>query len=229
MNITNYILELFGIFDLKNPLANGWDGSRMRWTLNDSHRQKNFHKSIDDIKNKELLKICNDFDTVKNIFENHCVIQMRKYKGEPTLILGCGNDPVDIYYKTEELNHQHENCYTIDHDIGMNPSIVGRFGIDDMKFLGKEIFDEIIFEGFKISCHYREGKKKRVIDTDNKCTIENILYLLKDNGNVIFRAENEEFGRLMKKNNKLHFDDKIIISSDNPKEYLLFYRIDNRF
>ncbi len=156
---------------------------------------------------KKELVVDNDIEIIEQLYTDHNIIQLRKINNETKLILGCGNYPIsfegfsftrpvyqnhmDPKYAREMIKygmqHKHDGCYTINPDIGMNPSIIGEFGIQDMKFLPGDYFEEIQFEGFVIDCDVVDGQ----IHTENKCTINNLIYLLKENGIVSTKREKE--------------------------------------
>lgn len=177
---------------------------------------------LDNTPFKSELKINSDIQTIKNLYQKYKIIQLRKLTTETKLIIGCGNGPVfwgslPILLKFQKIlygrvinktgdkynsDHSHINCYTINPDIGMNPSVVGEFGISDFKFLPKNYFEEIIFEGFMLD------------PESNKNTIQTILYLLKPNGSV---------GQFKKINNKLCHPTGLEISDDLINSYKIFF------
>lgn len=238
----DHIIKLFCDFDSKNEFASGCNGPRLTWTLNSSEFSINENLSLD-FPYKKDLSIDNSIEQIDEIYQKYGVIQMRKYKNEETLVLGCGNDPIffesyecayrkeyhdpmnkDKYFLKERIKHLHPDCYTVNPDIGMNPSIVGSFGINKMDFLPQNSFKKIIFEGFMIDCYVESHK----LLTKNVCTIESIIYLLQDNG-VVYLLTNDkkvlsECCRFYKKNQKLYsMDNQIVIESDN--DYLQFYSV----
>lgn len=164
---------------------------------------------------KKNLTIVNNVNLINSMYDEYGIIQMRPLNNETQLLLGCGNTPLCDIWSNEE--HSHRKCYTIDPNIGMNPSIIGAFGINDMTFLPFEHFDTILFEGFMLECDNAKGKTRK---TKNKRTIQDILYLLKENGKIKCEDARDFF---VKKNNKLYHssDDNIVISSD--EDYSLFY------
>lgn len=175
---------------------------------------------------------------------------IRKYKNEDTLIIGCGNSPTSEYY-TDHM-HVHNNCYTIDPNSEMNPSIIGRFGIQDMLFLGKGLFKEIVFEGFMLNCFkyrdqqvdeekikqgiifmheqflkdYHKYKNTDYIETDNICTINNCIALLQDKGVVSFSNDGDGIRnqKYIKKGHTLVNieDPNISLDNDSPEQFYLF-------
>jgi hypothetical protein len=194
----------------------------------------------------DQIIIKNDHNNIVSLIDSHGIIQLREYNSEDTLILGCGNYPTDnrSYFRHED--HHHENCYTIDEDIYMNPSIVGSFGIDCMKFLGKELFSKIHFEGFMLECfkykdqkineelleknkisyvgsflsNYYKYKDTDYVETENKCTISNILHLLKEDGIIYFN----NLPKYIKKDNKLISTENpnVFVSTDSKEDFYIF-------
>lgn len=110
--------------------------------------------------NLNELVITHDLKTIKNIYDEHNYIQLRKYNNEKKLIIGCGNrrldnrnmDPCtstnDCNLIHENIHHAHTEAFTIDSVIMANSSIIGTFD-KDSKFLTlrDNSFDIIIFEG----------------------------------------------------------------------------------
>lgn len=146
--------------------------------------------STSDTPYKQYLNIDVDSHTMIDIFNRYKVIQLRKYSKEKKLLIGCGNNPITFFgYPCIEQytgsqkkgdwvknwsRHSHCGCFTMDKNIGMNPSIVGQLGVDDITFLPDQCFDEIILDGI-------------VPDTKNNVnTIKMLLYLLKNGGCVSF-------------------------------------------
>lgn len=183
------------------------------------------------------LDITNTQKNIVSIYNCYKVIQLRKLEKEKTLIVGCGNSPIfmnnipiaDKYRKqmmcSDNLaqflcDHSHKNCYTVNPDMGMNPSVVAEFGINNLFFIGKNTFNTIIFEGFLMDVY----KKNETYITDNVSTISTILYLLKDGGNVIFKVENCEKIKYTKISEALvHSHLNIVVYDDTPEQYYKFY------
>ena len=114
-------------------------------------------------------------------------IQLREIKQEKKLLIGCGNNPTSIYYnyplaesRTKLVNnhsiysnnyscckdHLHQDCITIDSDLGMNPTFVTSFGKKKLYFLKDHSFDSIEMEGLDISYFpYFNSEKKRILNT----------------------------------------------------------------
>lgn len=101
------------------------------------HIQDNFaDKFIDTTK----LIIENDIDDIDAKFEAFNIIELRPYKYEPMLVIACGNYPLSyqgapvgsnqMLSDNENIRvirnnyHHHHNCYTMDIDLGANPSMV---------------------------------------------------------------------------------------------------------
>lgn len=139
------------------------------------------------------------------------VLMMRRYKGEKRLVVACGNGPLlfddtddlpmsnDEYYREYRENHLHIDEYTINILLGMNPSMIGSFGQTDLRLLLPQArFEEIEFEG---------GGCK-----EEKWTISNLLWLLKEGGRVLLSGckghdENQEsriYNSLVKKDGHLY-------------------------
>ena len=112
------------------------------------------------------------------------VLVMRRYDGEQRLVVACGNGPLlfddtddlltssDEHYRAYRDDHLHIAEYTINILLEMNPSMIGSFGQTDLRRLfPQECFEEIEFEGG--GCR------------EEKWTVSNLLWLLKDGGRVI--------------------------------------------
>lgn len=229
------VLELFCIYDENNEFASGSNGPRLLWTDHDVD-YKDIHKlRVLRNKYKKGLHITTNESEIRSIFDSFNVIVLRKYQNESKLILGCGNNPLsfgatflrndwDQTYKSDNDyikkcqwdNHMHNNEYTINPDVGMNPSMVGEFGINDFTFLGKQIFEEIIFEEFIIESYLEDN----VYTSSNINTITMLIYLLRENGKVILNGKSIFF----KKNNALvSINDNTKLDCDSPEIYHQFY------
>ena len=234
------VVNLFGKFDKVNEFASGSNGPRLVWTMNDSMTFRNKNTSLDFPYKKEL-DVTNDRETICTLFDKFKVIQLRNWKGEKKLILGCGNNPVfwgscalkaEYQDSADDNNkkwlkfgtkHQHRGCYTIDPDIGMNPSIVGQFGIRDMKpFLPKNHFKEIHFENFMLSTSDEAPEEKY----KNVCTIDNLLYLLKEGGIVTRKGGGSEF-QFKKDRGELYCVQypTLVLQSDEVDQFDIFAKI----
>lgn len=243
-------IQLFNEYDKTHEFASGTNGPRLNWTMNKSEHIENKNKSLDFPYKKELC-VDNNIKMMTHIYENYDAIQLRDLNGEHKLIVGCGNTPINaggftkkIYQKKGKdykdhnkfwikyrKEHKHKKCYTIDPNIGMNPSIVGEFGIIDITFLPREIFEEIEFEGFMIHAF----QDKDIIYTRNINTISSILYLLKDDGIVslshdsisknIFKKVNGKLEYIKDPNIKLNSQNGILPANDDVQSYYKFYEL----
>lgn len=131
------------------------------------------------------------------------VYVVRQYRGERRLVVACGNGPLlfddtdeypvgqDENYEEYRDEHLHVGEYTINSILGMNPSIIGGFGQTDLRsLLPQECFEEIEFEG---------GGEE-----EEKWTISNILWLLKEGGQVkLTGGEDWVWNILVKKDGQL--------------------------
>ena len=73
---------------------------------------------------------------------------LRKYNGETSLILACGNSPTCVCLGSKYIyDHKHSGVYTIDSDISMNPSLVGLFGYEIFTEIPDNSFNYIEMEG----------------------------------------------------------------------------------
>jgi len=140
------------------------------------------------------------------------ISQIRKYKNESTLILGCGN--------MSNEQDQHHGCYTIDPDIKRNPSLQAKFGIDNVKnYLPSQCFYDIIFEGFILEPYEwcrGFGTNKNIIDT--------LYYLLKEGGFIYGAWLGKEPQQIFQRLNGVLVSKKgEIITNDD--EFLQFYKI----
>lgn len=116
-----------------------------------------------------MLDINNDVEKITNIFTRANYLELRKYNGEKTLVIACGNRRIDdtnlnLYqsdtnyeYAIDNIHnrindnqyHSHRNAYTIDMTLVANPSIVAEFNgtLNFSLSLPDNSFDYIIFEG----------------------------------------------------------------------------------
>lgn len=131
------------------------------------------------------------------------VYVVRQYRGERRLVVACGNGPLlfddtdeypvgqDENYEEYRDEHLHVGEYTINGILGMNPSIIGGFGQTDLRsLLPQECFEEIEFEG---------GGEE-----EERWTISNILWLLKEGGQVkLTGGEDCVWNILVKKDGQL--------------------------
>ncbi len=103
------------------------------------------------------LNIINTLDNITKIYKTHKYLELRPYKDEKVLIIGCGNDRLDngncmpkdtTQQDIYNTYHLHKNTYTIDMELLSNPSIVSIFDKDSTyKTIPDNSFDFIIFEG----------------------------------------------------------------------------------
>lgn len=137
---------------------------------------------------------------------------MRSYQNETVLVLGCGN-------RMNSERHRHDDCFTIDPDATKTPSVVARFGMDDMSFLPCSTFEVIWFEGFLLDAFV--DPTTQTIITDDVCTISSLLYLLKNEG--IVRVSNQQrcIDVARKRDGKLQTLDGLSFAADT--DYLAFY------
>lgn len=108
--------------------------------------------------NLNELSILNNYNLIKNIYENNNYIELRPYNNEKVLIIGCGNKRLDCgnvepcdnieMKQLYDKYHSHENAFTIDIALVANPSIVSYFN-ENIKFntIPDHSFELIIFEG----------------------------------------------------------------------------------
>jgi len=138
-----------------------------RWSLYSGERKENAYLTPTNVKlDKDInintfdfdtLNIENDINRIESIYKEIKVIELRPYRGETTLIIGCGNYRLDDgnLGKTSDDNrpkynmfHAHRNCYTIDAVLPANPSTVALFDNNKIfKNLPDNAFNLIIFEG----------------------------------------------------------------------------------
>jgi len=60
-------------------------------------------------------------DEIEHIYNEYGIIILRDPTLSALLLLGCGNNPFDEYYK----GHSHANMITYDPSITMNPTVIG--------------------------------------------------------------------------------------------------------
>lgn len=220
------VIELFNDYDKNKEFASGSNGPRLLWTTNKSEYIENNNDDLN-FDYAKFLSVNNNPNIIRDIYQKYKVIQMRQYLSENVLILGCGNSPIafgSTFVKNKYKNkHLHTNCYTINPDLGMNPSIVGQFGVDDFTFLGESIFDEIIFEGFMMNAYI--DKDNEFVHTENINTISSIIFLLKENGVVKVNNGSTDNAIFKKNNNCLQsiINNDFLLCDDSPKSYLAFF------
>jgi hypothetical protein len=108
------------------------------------------------------LDILMSLDEIKKIFKEKKYIQLRPYRGEKVLVIGCGNKRLDHGNSVHDVNHSeeimqkhnynkfhsHYNEFTIDLSLVANPSIIGKFNENIMLgTIPDHCFDFIYFEG----------------------------------------------------------------------------------
>ena len=92
------------------------------------------------------LKIDYTMEQIREIYEKHGVLALRPLKGDK-LLLGCGNNPVDPNFVTKP-RHEHDDYDTVNPQISMNPSLVAAFGVNKLKGLLPNTYEELAFEAF---------------------------------------------------------------------------------
>jgi hypothetical protein len=154
----------------------------------------------------ESLVIKNNLSYIKDIFDQYKYIELRKYNGEKTLIIGCGNRRldncnIDICNKPNKCDriqhnnyHSHDNCYTIDASTVANPSIIGKFDKDIIfKTIPDHSFNYIIFEGGGIpSSNNNEIKRLLKDDELSYCIDNDNIYSYYKNGEYIIVKNNDQ-------------------------------------
>ena len=105
---------------------------------------------------------------------NEICTMNRKWSGETTVIIGCGNGPiVGVKGEADTIkfakDHAHEGVYTIDIDKKMNPSCLTDSRTGHFCDIPNNTIDNIIFEGFtpKLS------ESKKFIDEINRIKTPN--------------------------------------------------------
>ena len=154
------ILELFKRYDAMHPMASGTSGPKVMWVDG---------AYADPAQLVDFLGVTSTLDEMVDVWARNEAVLLRPYRQEKTLVVGCGNKPVAFscglideracalypnYAMPIDIvddfraNHCHVGEYTWNPDIGMNPSVVGRFGdTDATAFLPAHCFTQIIFEG----------------------------------------------------------------------------------
>ena len=220
-------IRLFEKYNREAPWASGSTGPATVW----------LHKSMIKMPYIHALKVGSDTWSMRRVYTLYGVILLRHYNKERKLVIGCGNKPIYFgatplrqrctkeriprYWRGYATAHSHEHCYTINPDIGMNPSIVGRFGIQDMTFLPSGAFRVIELEGFMTDVHIRNGRYV----TDNVCTIRDILHLLSDGGVVTSKRSSVSEAVFIKRDGALVSiaDPSISLHCDSPSQYHAFH------
>jgi hypothetical protein len=206
------VLGLIARLDSTDEFYCGTNGTRQHWTDNESVYHQNDEKKGIDREHKTKMVVTETCQTMVETYETFGIIPLRPYCNETTLVIGCGNGPIGYYggilgsrcqddilsvFFQYTQRHQHHGCYTIDAAFSANPSLVATFGkVDLRRFLPREIFNRIDFEGFMIRCGmfsreigaYRDESLLTLgaseFDTENVCTISNLIHLLTDGGIV---------------------------------------------
>jgi hypothetical protein len=105
------------------------------------------------------INIENTLDEIEDEYKKNGYLYLRPYRGEKTLIIGCGNNRLDcsgiINRNIEKcdlnhsnLYHNHRDAYTLDFTLVANPSIVADFNKDlQLSKIPDNSFSYILFEG----------------------------------------------------------------------------------
>lgn len=90
------------------------------------------------------LDIQVDLDSMKKLYDMTGCLVMRNYRGESTLIFGCGNQEVGDYSE-----HAHAKCYTVDVEISQKSSVIGDLGNDkcNLSMIPSQVVHLIMSEG----------------------------------------------------------------------------------
>lgn len=122
----------------------------------------------------QKLHVTLSIEKIKQIFAEFHVILLREFPQSHKLLIGCGNSPIrDGYHK-----HKHDEYFTIDPDISMNPVIVGIFGKQSRlhKLLPWGHFESLTSEGMIID--------KTEKDTFN-CMVDGFTYFKMQRNHLI--------------------------------------------
>ncbi len=179
-----------------------------RWKDNSPH-WNNFKR--DGLFNK--LDVTTTYRQMNKIYDDTGTFPLRHYRGEDKLMVGCGNGPVSEAFhplhqkahKNYREKHSHEGWYTINPGIIWNPSLIGFFGYDEMKYLPDGSFSRICFEGLGFMVHgeslnpflfkdlLRLTKEGGVIGTSNICdTFHFVPCMRKEDGKLVNVGLEEE-------------------------------------
>jgi hypothetical protein len=233
---SNVIIRLYQEFDNLHPWDTGSSGTRQTWTNNSVEYGSNQWKEVDKLPFAKELSVDNSVSDVQKLYNWYGVIQLRRYAGERKLILGCGNNPIFIgstplrkqydsvteFWSNYAESHKHVGCYTINPDIGMNPSIVGCFGIEDFTFLPKGAFTEIEFEGFLLNAYILDGR----FCSSNVRTVRDLVHLLAPDGIASVKREDTTVHKFRKARNRLiGIDEHSVVCDDSPLDAIEFFRI----
>jgi hypothetical protein len=172
------VTECFALFDKSREFVSGSNGPRLAWTLNASEYLDGTKDRLMAFQYKHLLSVNCEAAKIREIYAKHEVVRLREYAGERTLVVGCGNSPflfgASLGDKTQPTfcMSSHEGCYTVNVDLGMNPSVVMEFGEQD--FVHLPSFDKVVFENMRWSTEPKRWK-------------ETLLHVLHDEAYVQFR------------------------------------------
>ena len=163
-----------------------------------------------------LLDINNDKTYIEQICNKHKYLELRKYNGEKTLVIACGNRRIDnsnigLFEQQDNYSngkrdrismnryHSHRNAYTIDPALVANSSLIANFN-DTSNFsesIPDNSFDYIIFEGGGVP-HTNDSEIQRMLNKNNQSfcicngTLENpfeyIVYSYYDFGNYMLNG-----------------------------------------
>ncbi len=219
MDINSLIKSYYTFFLKNNPIFGEYYIAKNNWIKNDIYYPK--------------LNINIDRNIIQSFFENDNIIPLRKYNGEKSLILGCGNEPIftcggvythkiykkhdssddrDPYYGYDYRNkHQHVDICTVNPSIGYNPTLVAHFGYQKLSFFNDKSFESIIFEGFMLE-----------YDDFNipKYTVSELIRLLKNYSTIYTNNDDKLIQKFIKKNNTLiDLNNRFILTENNVKEF----------
>lgn len=178
------VLHYFQQYDQTREFHSSSDGPRLLWTDTPT-TYPNERALLIRAMGKRLsshLTIDCGAEEVKEAYRRYECVPLRPYRGERTLVVGCGNHPVangswDLVRLGSEYReeHHHLGAYTVNPDLGMNPSVVMAFGKDPRAhlYLPPGAFDLVHLEGFRWES-----------DTDSPYWREALLHVLRDNGEV---------------------------------------------
>jgi hypothetical protein len=105
------------------------------------------------------INIENTPEEIEEEYKKNGYLYLRPYRGEKTLIIGCGNNRLDCSgvlnrniemcdLNDSNLYHNHRDAYTLDFTLVANPSIVANFNGDlRLSKIPDNSFSYILFEG----------------------------------------------------------------------------------
>lgn len=107
-------------------------------------------KNLDMLKN---LDIDYTIEEIESSFDKYGVIMLRPIGGMESLLLGCGNCPVDSNFSDKV--HAHTGYDTINPELTMNPTVVGAFGVDKglLELLPKDHYKRLSGERLTIALY----------------------------------------------------------------------------